>query len=127
MSNRDVLADNPFRVIHAILGGRFALVRRQLAEYEREQIAYAQIVFPDNSSQLALLDAARGPSVFGLLDEECRTPNGSDAKYVAKMHDQLSSHAHYSEYYDEKTRRIVEAYVGADLRAFGYTFETPAG
>ena len=31
--------------------------------------------------------------------------------------------AHFSEYYDEPTRRIVEEYMGADLKAFGYTFE----
>jgi hypothetical protein len=37
-----------------------------------------------------------------------------------------SSHAHYSEYYDEPTKRLVDAYVAADLRAFGYTFERPA-
>lgn len=36
-----------------------------------------------------------------------------------------SHHLHYSHYYDEPTRRIVEAYVGADLAAFGYTFERP--
>jgi len=39
-----------------------------------------------------------------------------------------SHHLHYSHYYDEPTRRIVEAYVGADLAAFGYTFEhVPSG
>ena len=35
-----------------------------------------------------------------------------------------SSHAHYSVYYDEETRRILEAYVHPDLAAFGYTFES---
>ena len=34
-----------------------------------------------------------------------------------------SRHAHYSTYYDEPTRRILDAYMGADLRAFGYRFE----
>ena len=34
-----------------------------------------------------------------------------------------STHAHYSIYYDDQTRKIVEAYVAADLKAFGYTFE----
>lgn len=35
-----------------------------------------------------------------------------------------SAHAHYSIYYDEPTRRIVDEYMGADLAAFGYTFES---
>ena len=34
-----------------------------------------------------------------------------------------SSHGHYSEYYDAATRRIVDEYMGVDLRVFGYKFE----
>jgi hypothetical protein len=34
-----------------------------------------------------------------------------------------SHHAHYSEYYDDETRRTVESYMASDLAAFGYTFE----
>ena len=37
-----------------------------------------------------------------------------------------SSHAHYSAYYDDDTRRITDRYMGLDLKAFGYTFETEA-
>ena len=34
-----------------------------------------------------------------------------------------SRHAHYSAYYDEASRKLVDTYMGADLAAFGYTFE----
>ena len=37
-----------------------------------------------------------------------------------------SSHGHYSEYYDEATKRLVDQYVGVDLAAFEYTFERPS-
>ena len=37
-----------------------------------------------------------------------------------------SSHGHYSEYYDDETRRLVEEYMEADLRTFGYRFEKAA-
>ena len=37
-----------------------------------------------------------------------------------------STHAHYSTYYDADTRKLVEAYVDADLKAFGYSFEEQA-
>ena len=37
-----------------------------------------------------------------------------------------SSHVHYSAYYDDESRRIVERYMAADLAAFGYKFERVA-
>ena len=35
-----------------------------------------------------------------------------------------SKHVHYSHYYDDETRRIMEEYMAVDLQRFGYTFET---
>ena len=34
-----------------------------------------------------------------------------------------SSHGHYADYYDERTRDLVAAYAGPDLTRFGYSFE----
>lgn len=34
-------------------------------------------------------------------------------------------HWHYSNYYDEQTRRLVEAYYAKDIETFGYRFEPP--
>ena len=73
-----------------------ALVKRQLAEYKREQIEYAHIVYPDNSAQLTLIDGKSG-SVMSLLDEECRVPNGQEANYVSKMHTKFAGNSLYSE------------------------------
>jgi hypothetical protein len=36
-------------------------------------------------------------------------------------------HWHYSNYYDEPTRRLVETYYAKDIEAFGYGFEFPRG
>jgi len=35
-----------------------------------------------------------------------------------------SRHAHYSHYYDDATRRIVDEYMAVDLLRFGYSFES---
>ena len=40
-------------------------------------------------------------------------------------HVNRSSHAHYSTYYTPRTRDIVAERYARDIRAFGYTFETP--
>ena len=45
----------------------------------------------------------------------------------AELRRNPSSHGHYSEYYDESTKRMVEAYVAPDLKAFGYVFEQHTG
>ncbi|KAL1504932.1 hypothetical protein AB1Y20_008699 [Prymnesium parvum] len=37
-----------------------------------------------------------------------------------------SSHGHYSEYFDDDTRRIVAEYMAADILYFGYAFEQPS-
>ena len=41
----------------------------------------------------------------------------------AELRKNPSKHAHYSMYYDEETKRIVEMHMGVDLNAFGYRFE----
>ena len=46
---------------------------------------------------------------------------GTDPTAAARRNP--SKHRHYSFYYDEESRRIVEAHTAPDLQAFGYTFE----
>ena len=72
-----------------------ALVKRQLAEYQREGIEFSHITYPDNTKQLTLLDG-KSNSVMSLLDEECRVPNGSEAAYVRKMNDRFKGSEVYS-------------------------------
>ena len=61
------------------------LIKREQAEYKREGISVAHIVYPDNSAQIALIDDKRG-GVFAYLDDECNAPKGSDENYVSRMH-----------------------------------------
>ena len=67
-----------------------ALIKRERAEYNREGILCDHIEYPDNSGQVSLLDD-RKQGVFALLDEECRAPNGTEARYVEKMHAAFAS------------------------------------
>jgi len=48
------------------------------------------------------------------------TPYNADPQATARRNP--SHHEHYSYYYDEPTRRIVEGFMAADLVAFNYTF-----
>ncbi len=75
-----------------------ALIRLQQQDYKREGLQEIDISFPDNSEQLALLDARMG--VMGLLDEECQLPKGSEEHYVEKLHKFFSQ----SQYYEKPPR-----------------------
>lgn len=91
-----------------------------------------------NASQLSWLVDAEGRmlvrDVIKLEELEKRWPHlqrsicglrgvayGTDPTATARRNP--SAHKHYSYYYDEVARRIVERYVAADLQAFGYKFE----
>ena len=54
----------------------------------------------------------------GLVEELCVDPGE-----MALSHANPSSHAHYSAYYDAKTKAILDRHMAADIRTFGYTFE----
>ena len=83
----------------------------------REGISCDHIPYPDNSAQIELFDSKRG-GIFSMLDDECNTPNGSDAKFVSKMHDafankMLMNGKHAKEFYSPP--KYGAAAVGADL------------
>lgn len=42
-----------------------------------------------------------------------------------KKHANKSNHKHYSTYYNNRTRKIIAKKYKADIKAFGYQFETP--
>ena len=92
-----------------------ALVKLRLDEYDAEGIEHTQIDFPDNSAQLELLDHT-DLGIFAALDDECALPEGSDERFVRKLHtalydrtDGVSASAH--ECYD-KLRRAKGRLVG---------------
>jgi hypothetical protein len=62
----------------------------------------------------------RWPQLQGAVCGLASTPYGDPA---ATSRRNPSKHRHYSYYYDEETRKIVEAYAAADFAAFNYTFE----
>ena len=90
-----------------------------------------------NASQLSWLVDARGAllvkRVIKLEELEAAWPalqkeicgfQSTTYREAADVKRNPSSHAHYSTYYDDATRKITAAYVKADLDAFGYAFET---
>ena len=63
---------------------------------------------------------AKWPTLQKHICGFARSPYAEDASLKRNP----SSHGHYSEYYDDATRTTVEAYMAADLAAFGYRFES---
>jgi myosin-5 len=53
------------------------------ATYEREGITWSTIDFTDNQPCIDIIESKSG--VIGLLDDECRVPNGSDKGYCEKL------------------------------------------
>eukprot|EP00397_Hematodinium_sp_SG-2012_P000332 GEMP01000332.1.p1 GENE.GEMP01000332.1~~GEMP01000332.1.p1 ORF type:complete len:1868 (+),score=475.57 GEMP01000332.1:93-5696(+) len=53
------------------------------ALYQREQIPWEALDFPDNQDIITLISGKMG--IFALLNEECRMPKGSDATFVSKL------------------------------------------
>ena len=76
--------------------------RLELEEYEKEGIdGVKKISFTDNKPLLSMfLD--RGPSLFGLLDEECTFPRATDDTFVGKINAKFTDHAFYE--YLKKSR-----------------------
>ena len=62
-----------------------ALIQREQTEYDREGIKCDHIEYPNNAAQVDLLDNKKA-GIFAMLDEQCRTPNASDEKFIAAMH-----------------------------------------
>ncbi|XP_068621761.1 unconventional myosin-Va [Battus philenor] len=62
-------------------------------EYIKEEISWKMIDFYDNQPCIDLIEERLG--VLALLDEECRVPQGSDAGFVAKLHQNCSKYPHF--------------------------------
>jgi len=59
--------------------------------YEKENILWSFIEFPDNEDVLRTIDG-RHPSILSLLDEQCIVPKASDAKLAKSLYRHLKSH-----------------------------------
>ena len=89
-----------------------------------------------NASQVSWLVDRSGhrlvKQVFRLEDLESKWPElqkavcglrGAAYTEDADLRRNPSRHAHYSTYYDGKTKEIIDRYVAIDLKVFGYAFE----
>jgi myosin V len=56
------------------------------AEYEREEIQWAFIEFPDNQDCLDTIQMKK-TGVLAMLDDECRLPGGNDRNYAKRMYE----------------------------------------
>jgi myosin-5 len=62
------------------------IFKLEQAEYEREQIQWAFIEFPDNQDCLDTIQMKK-TGVLAMLDDECRLPGGNDRNYAKRMYD----------------------------------------
>ena len=72
---------------------RFVL-RNEQEEYEREQIPWSLIEFPENQDVLDLIDL-KGSGILHLLHDQCRTPGASDKTFALAMYDKCSNHQRF--------------------------------
>jgi len=63
-------------------------------EYVKEGITWSFIDYQDNQPCIDLLESKMG--VYGLLDEECRLPKGTDESFVNKLYAQLKDHPFFA-------------------------------
>ncbi|XP_075988529.1 dilute class unconventional myosin [Anticarsia gemmatalis] len=62
-------------------------------EYIKEEISWEMIDFYDNQPCIDLIEDRLG--ILALLDEQCRVPQGSDAGFVAKLHQTCHTYPHF--------------------------------
>jgi len=61
------------------------IFKMEQEEYERENITWAFISFPDNQDCLDAIQS-RPNGILTMLDDECRVPKGSDRNWVNRMY-----------------------------------------
>ncbi len=66
------------------------------ALYKKEGIEFHLVDFPDNASIISLI-TAKPFSIFALIDEECKFPNGSVESYCNKLRKHLGNHERFAE------------------------------
>ncbi|GAB9462558.1 Myosin-like protein [Globisporangium polare] len=71
------------------------VLRMEQETYEREQIKWSFINFPDNSACIELIQG-KPFGILNALDEECIVPQGNDRNFARKLFRQHDAHAHFS-------------------------------
>ena len=82
------------------------IFKMEQEEYERENIEWAFISFPDNQDCLDLIQS-RPNGLLTMLDDECRVPRGSDRNWASRMYKHYGeSNERFSASALQKTRSI---------------------
>ncbi|GMI30161.1 hypothetical protein TeGR_g7112 [Tetraparma gracilis] len=82
----------------------------EMQMYRAEGIDCEQITFQDNQPCLDLIEAKGG--ILSKLDEELVVPNGSDAKFVQKLHSSFDKHTFYRTSLKNKQDFVVKHFAG---------------
>lgn len=71
-------------------------LKEEQEEYGREQIKWEPIQFFNNKICCDLIESKQNPiGIFTLLDDTCNFPQGTDDKFLAKLGEHHSQHAHF--------------------------------
>lgn len=71
-------------------------LKEEQEEYSREQIKWEPIDFFNNKICCDLIESKRNPiGILTLLDDTCNFPQGTDEKFLAKLHEHHSTHNHF--------------------------------
>ena len=71
-------------------------LKEEQEEYAREQIKWEPIQFFNNKICCDLIEAKQNPiGIFTLLDDTSNFPQGNDEKFLAKLAEHHSQHAHF--------------------------------
>ncbi|KAJ1386584.1 P-loop containing nucleoside triphosphate hydrolase protein, partial [Ochromonadaceae sp. CCMP2298] len=71
------------------------IFKQEQIEYQREQINWSFIEFPDNQDCLDLIEH-RVSGILAMVDDECRLPAAKDEKLAARMYKAYEGHGRFS-------------------------------
>lgn len=72
-------------------------LKAEQEEYGKEGIPWENIDYFNNKICCDLIESKRNPiGVIGLLDDVCNFPKGSDDKFLGKLQEAFSQHAHFT-------------------------------
>jgi len=79
--------------------------------YDREGIPWDALDFPDNQDSVDILQA-KSTGIFGILDEECMVPQGSDQGFCNKLVKQHRGHRRFDEIKTKPTWFVIKHFAG---------------
>jgi myosin-5 len=82
-------------------------------EYEKENIAWSFISFPDNQDVLDLIEK-KHTGIFSILDEQCKLAKCTDSSFSHAMYEKCSDHSCFGSTRTQKARGFfaVQHYAG---------------